>query len=156
MREILHHLQMNIDRLGPVLTLMLIDCLQQWVHSGVLLTMHRTPSLKGYLMQLIEHIQSARCNGVFLERLVEQINSSLQLTSMKKMLFTNQLNTLLHRIKTNTSNEKVEAAAADDRAISLCMALAYQGQLVTYLHLINNDQQSDLIANKESIGNCND
>ena len=154
--EVLHQLQMNIDRLGPVLTLLLIDSLQQLIHSGVLLTMHRTPGLKGHLMQLIEHIQSARCNGVYLERLMEQMTSSLQLTSMKKVLFTNQLNTLLHRNKTNTSNGKVEMAAADDRGISTCMALAYQGQLVTCLRLVNNEQRSDLSANKESVGNYND
>lgn len=147
---------MNIDRLGPVLTLMLIDSLQQLVHSGVLLTMHRTSSLKEHLMQLIEHIQSARCNGVYLQRLMEQMTSSLQLTSMKKVLFTNQLNTLLDRLKTNTSNGKVEVAAADERGISTCMALAHQGQLVTCLHLINNDQRSDLTATKESIGTYND
>jgi len=89
-KEILHQLYLNIDRLGIVSTLILIDNLQQLIHSGLLLTLNKTPQLKLYLIQFIEYIQTGRFIGIYLQRLIEQMNNSVQMNTIKKVLFTNK------------------------------------------------------------------
>jgi hypothetical protein len=131
MKEIIHQLHINIDRLGVVTTLLLIDNLQQIIHTGLLLTLNKTPQFKRYLIQFIEHIQTGRCIGVYLQRLIEQMNNSVSLNTMKKGLVTNQLNSLLQKAKLTSKNEKKY-----EELISILMNLAYQGQLNIYANVI--------------------
>ena len=134
MKEIIHQLQINIDRLGAVTTLILIDNLQQIVHSGLLLTLNKTPQLKRYLMQFVEHIQTGRFIGIHLQRLSEQMNNSVQLNTVKKGLLTNLLNSLLQKTKLLSKNSY-------DQLISILMNLASKGQLNTYANVIEEDMK---------------
>jgi hypothetical protein len=144
LKEIIHQLRINIHRLGLVTTLLLIDNLQQINQSGLLLTLNKHPSLKRYLIQLIEHLQTGRYIGVYLQRLVEQMNNSLQINTIKKGLFTNQINTLLQKTKLTSNNEKF---------ISVLINLADHGQLNTYLNTTSqpmstySDIQTDIDTN---------
>jgi len=136
MKEIIHHLQLNIDRMGPVTTLILIDNLQQLVHSGLLLTLNKTPQLKRYLIQFMEHIQTGRFIGVHLQRLIEHMNNSVQINTSKKMLLTNQLNCLLKKTKLLSKNENTDLKNSYDKLITILMDLACNGQLHTYANII--------------------
>ena len=138
---------MNIDRLGPITTLILIDHLQQFVRSGLLLNLNKRPQLKQYLIQFIEHIQTGRLIGLHLYRLVEQMNNSIKNNTIKKALFIKQLNILLKQIYKNNENKKLKNHS--DELISILMNLAYQGQLNTYTNInINIKQQSKLLKEK--------
>ncbi|CAF0798896.1 unnamed protein product [Rotaria sordida] len=135
-KEIIHQLQLNIDRLGPTTTLILIDNLQQLVHSGLLLTLNKTPQLKRYLIQFIEHIQTGRFIGLYLQRLVEQMNQSIQTSPTKKVLFINQLNILLQKTKLISNNDNTILKNSHNELISILMNLAYKGQLNSYTNVV--------------------
>jgi len=154
MKEIIHQIHLNIDRLGVVPTLILIDNLQQLIHSGLLLTLNKTPQLKRYLIQFIEHIQTGRFIGVYLQRLIEQMNNSVQINTMKKVLLTNQLNSLLQKTKLISKNENTNIKNRSyEKLISILMNLAYQGKLNTYANVITQPmkikEQSMFIQNYE-------
>ncbi|CAF0821315.1 unnamed protein product [Rotaria sp. Silwood1] len=138
-KEIIHQLQLNIDHLGPVTALMLIDNLQQLVHSGLLLTINKTPQLKRYLIQFIEHIQTGRFIGIDLHRLMEQMNQSIHMSTTKKVLFTSQLDTLLQKTKLISKDENTVLKNSYDELISLLMNLAYKGQLHTYTNVVSQN-----------------
>jgi ribosomal protein L17 len=135
MKEIIHHLQLNIDRMGPVTTLILIDNLQQFLHSGLLLTLNKTPQLKRYLIQFMKHIQTGRFIGVHLQRLMEQMHNSVQMNALKKVLFTNQLNSLLQKTKFESKTKNTDLKNSYEKLITILMDLAYKGQLNTYANI---------------------
>jgi len=139
-KEIIHQLHLNIDRLGIVTTLILIDNLQQIVHSDLLLTINKTPELKRYLIQFIEHIQTGRFIGVYLQRLIEQMNNCIQMNTIKKILFTNQLNSLFQKTKLISKNENIKLKNSYNELISILINLAYQGQLNTYSNILTKEQ----------------
>ena len=122
-KEIIHQLQLNISRLGPITTCILIDHIQQLVQSGLLLPLYKVPQIKRCLIQFVEHIQAGRFVGIHLQRLIEQINPT------KKVSFTNQLNILLQNTK---------------RTISLPMNLACQVQLNTYDYVLTKQSIRNL------------
>ena len=132
-QEIIHQLQMNIHRLGTVTTLLLIDHLQQINQSGLLLSRSKHSLLRRYFIQLIEHLQTGRYVGVYLQRVIEQMNTSLQMNSMKKGLCTNQINALLRKEKLISEKEKL---------VAFLMNLACHGRLNTYLN--TNESDGDL------------
>ncbi|CAF4566633.1 unnamed protein product, partial [Rotaria sp. Silwood2] len=135
-KEIIHQLQLNIDRLGPITTLILIDNLQQLVHSGLLLTITKTPQLKRYLTEFTEHIQNGRFIGTRLQRLIEQINQSIQMNTTKKVLFTNQLDLSLQKTNLILKDENTTSKNSYDELISILMNLAYKGQLNTFANVV--------------------
>ncbi|CAF3674106.1 unnamed protein product [Adineta steineri] len=137
-KEIIHQLQLNINRLGIATTLILIDNLQQFVHSGLFLILNKLPQLKRYLIQFVEYIQTGRFIGIHLQRLIEQMNSTVQMNTMKKVLLTNHLNSLLQKAKLESKSNEL---------IYILMNLAYQGQLNT---CINIDLQQVTIKQQKS------
>lgn len=138
-KEIIHQLQINIDRLGLIPALLLIDNLQQINRAGLIITLNRYPQLKRYLTQFIEHFQAGRCIGVHLERLMEQMNNCLGIDSIKKGLFTNQINSLLQKTKITSKNDDIKTKNNLSILISNLLNLAHQGQLNTYVDRISED-----------------
>ena len=128
MKEIVHQLDLNIDRLGVVSTLILIDNLQQIIQTGLLFNLNKLPEFKRYLIQFIEHLQTGRCISVYLQRLMEQMNNSLQMQTMKKVSFTNHLNSLLQKAK-------LKSRINYEQLVSHLTTLAYQGKLNTYANV---------------------
>ena len=116
-KEILHQLRVNVNRLGLIPTLILINNLQQINQTGAFLILYQLPELKRYLRQFIEHIQTGRCVGVYLQRLVDQMNHFLQIPIVKKVSFTNQLNSYLQQTQFK------------DELITNLFNQAYQGKL---------------------------
>lgn len=151
MKEILHQIQLNTDRLGLVTTLILIDNLQQLVHSGLLLNMRKTPQLKRYLIQFIEQIQTSQLNGNRLQRLIEQMNIT------KKNSLSDQLNALLQKTKLLSKTENREIKNSYDELVSALMKLAYQGRLNMFNNVITQqhvNQEIDTVGdNLQSILN---
>lgn len=123
---------MNIDRLGPLTTLILIDHVQQLVQSGVIFNLYKTPQIKQYLIQFMEHIQTGRFVGVYLQRLIEQMNVT------KKPLFLNQLNALIQQTRLMSNNKTTVLKYTYDELISILMNLANKGQLNTYSSVITS------------------
>ena len=122
LKETIHQLQINIDRLGTIPTLLLIDHLQQLNQTGFILTLNRYPQLKRYLTLFIEHVSSGRCVVVYLERLLEQMNNCVEISTMKKGLLTNQINSFLQKEKLTSKNDQ-------QISVSVLLNLAQQGQL---------------------------
>lgn len=130
---------MNIDRLGTIPTLLLIDHLQKINRIGLILTLNKYPQLKRYLTLFIKHVQTGRCIVVYLERLVEQMNNFIEINTIKKGLFTNQINSLLHKDKLMRTNDENLTKNNHQNLISILLHLAQQGQLDTYVNSISQE-----------------
>ena len=139
LKEIIHQLQINIDRLGLIPALLLIDNLQQIIQAGLIITLNKYPQLKRYLTQFIDHLQAGRCIGVHLERLIEQMNNCIAIDSIKKGLFTNQMNSLLQKAKITSKNNDIKTKNNLSTLMSDLIHLAHQGQLNTYADRISED-----------------
>ncbi|CAF1606650.1 unnamed protein product, partial [Adineta ricciae] len=129
--EIIHHLQMNKDRLGITTTLILIDNLQQFVHTGILLMLHKLPQFKQYLLQFVHQIQTGRFIGVYLQRLIDQMNHNIRMNSVKKTFLTNQLNSLSQKVMLESKTKE-----NFDKLISASMNAALHGQLNTFVRTV--------------------
>jgi hypothetical protein len=156
MKEIVHQLRINLDRLGPGVTLVMIDNLQQFVHVGLLLsTNDRTTQWKSLLVKFIEHIQSNRLTSVYLQRLIEQMNASVELSiGNKKAMLTKQVSSLLTKMKTIDKQDKTRSKTNYERCLSLLIDLAYRGRLQTYTHFIDNNGLVDMLSMEQSTLTC--
>ena len=124
----MHQLTMNMNRIGVTTTLILIDSLQRLVHSGVLLTLHKTPALKRYLTQFTEHLQSGRFQGSYLQRVMEQMNASVE---MPRVSYANPLSALVQASKPRANNASPESRRIHQQCISRLLDLARRGLLQT-------------------------
>lgn len=108
---------------------MLIDNLQRLVRCGLLFNLHQNLPVKQALLQLIEHIQTNRLNGVFIQRLFEQINTSIGFTSVKKTPLINQLSSSLQKMKLKDKVERNIAKTNYDQYLAILLKFADQGKL---------------------------
>ena len=119
---------------------MLIDNVQRLLHCGLMFTLHKVPSLRTALMQLIEHIQSTRLNGVYLQRLLEQINTTIGLITTKRTSLANQLNTLLQKMKSKDKAERNTLGANYHRCLVTLLKLADRAKLHTFVDRVVIDE----------------